>query len=92
MPADQDPATNHLVYSLCSVKQLSKCSRQPGTQQYSKYTGYAQTYQWGGIHQDTTPRDSWQRRCTEIVAIDALQFRNFLEQFSPEKINRELNK
>uniref|UniRef100_A0A4W6F2X2 poly(ADP-ribose) glycohydrolase n=1 Tax=Lates calcarifer TaxID=8187 RepID=A0A4W6F2X2_LATCA len=70
----------------------NECLIITGTQQYSKYTGYAQTYQWGGIHQDTIPRDSWQRRCTEIVAIDALQFRNFLEQFSPEKINRELNK
>lgn len=37
-------------------------------------------------------RDSWQRKCTEIVAIDALQFKNFLEQFKPEKLNRELNK
>lgn len=27
-----------------------------GTQQYSKYTGYAQTYQWSGRHHDTTPR------------------------------------
>lgn len=37
-------------------------------------------------------RDDWQRRCTEIVAIDALKFRHFLEQFLPEKIVRELNK
>jgi len=37
-------------------------------------------------------RDDWQRRCTEIVAIDALHFKNFLEQFQPERINRELNK
>lgn len=63
-----------------------------GTQQYSKYTGYSQTYKWAGCHQDTTPRDGWRRRCTEIVAIDALQFRNFFEQFHPDKINRELNK
>uniref|UniRef100_A0A3Q3WZK9 poly(ADP-ribose) glycohydrolase n=1 Tax=Mola mola TaxID=94237 RepID=A0A3Q3WZK9_MOLML len=63
-----------------------------GTQQYSKYTGYAQTYQWSGSHHATTPRDEWQRRYTEIVAIDALQFRTFLEQFRPDKINRELNK
>ncbi|XP_071319586.1 poly(ADP-ribose) glycohydrolase-like isoform X2 [Trachinotus anak] len=70
----------------------NECLIITGTQQYSKYTGYAQTYQWGGSNQDTTPRDGWQRRCTEIVAIDALQFRNFLEQFKPEKINRELNK
>lgn len=63
-----------------------------GTQQFSKYTGYAQTYKWAGRHHDTTPRDGWQRRCTEIVAIDALHFRSFMEQFKPEKIDRELNK
>ncbi|XP_034414720.1 poly(ADP-ribose) glycohydrolase-like isoform X3 [Cyclopterus lumpus] len=70
----------------------NECVIITGTQQYSTYTGYAQTYQWDGSHQDTTPRDGWQRRCTEIVAIDALQFKNFLEQFKPEKLNRELNK
>ncbi|XP_059181255.1 poly(ADP-ribose) glycohydrolase isoform X2 [Centropristis striata] len=70
----------------------NECLIITGTQQYSKYSGYAQTYQWDGSHQDTTPRDDWQRRCTEIVAIDALQFKSFLEQFQPEKLNRELNK
>uniref|UniRef100_A0A672YG83 poly(ADP-ribose) glycohydrolase n=1 Tax=Sphaeramia orbicularis TaxID=375764 RepID=A0A672YG83_9TELE len=70
----------------------NECLIITGTQQYSKYTGYAHTYQWSGSHQDITPRDDWQRRCTEIVAIDALQFRRFLDQFQPEKINRELNK
>ncbi|XP_071763903.2 poly(ADP-ribose) glycohydrolase [Centroberyx gerrardi] len=70
----------------------NECLIITGTQQYSKYTGYAQTYRWGGSHQDTTPRDGWQRKCTEIVAIDALQFRSFLEQFHPARLNRELNK
>ncbi|XP_019939188.2 poly(ADP-ribose) glycohydrolase-like isoform X1 [Paralichthys olivaceus] len=70
----------------------NECLIITGTQQYSKYTGYAQTYKWAGSHQDTTPRDGWQRRCTEIVAIDALHYKNFLEQFRLEKINRELNK
>ncbi|KAA8581435.1 hypothetical protein FQN60_003016 [Etheostoma spectabile] len=70
----------------------NECLIITGTQQYSKYTGYGQTYQWDGSHQDTIPSDGWQRRCTEIVAIDALQFKNFLEQFRPEKLNRELNK
>uniref|UniRef100_A0A4W5LSI7 PARG catalytic Macro domain-containing protein n=1 Tax=Hucho hucho TaxID=62062 RepID=A0A4W5LSI7_9TELE len=64
----------------------------PGTEQYSTYTGYADSYLWDGKHQDKTPRDTWQRRCTEIVAMDALKFRNFPEQFHPEKMNRELNK
>ncbi|XP_010779390.1 poly(ADP-ribose) glycohydrolase-like [Notothenia coriiceps] len=70
----------------------NECLIITGSQQYSKYTGYAQTYKWAGSHQDTTPRDGWQRRCTEIVAIDALQFKNFLEQFHPDRLNRELNK
>ncbi|KAK9530253.1 hypothetical protein VZT92_011768 [Zoarces viviparus] len=70
----------------------NECLIITGTEQYSKYTGYSHTYQWAGSHRDTTPRDDWQRRCTEIVAIDALQFKNFLQQFSPEKLNRELNK
>ncbi|KAM3859935.1 poly(ADP-ribose) glycohydrolase [Diretmus argenteus] len=70
----------------------NECLIITGTQQYSKYTGYAQTYKWGGSHQDTTLRDGWQRKCTEIVAIDALQFRSFLDQFQPTRINRELNK
>ncbi|KAM6963969.1 poly(ADP-ribose) glycohydrolase [Tautogolabrus adspersus] len=70
----------------------NECLIITGTQQYSKYKGYAQSYKWNGCHQDTTPRDGWQRRCTEIVAIDALQFKNFLEQFHPQRINRELNK
>ena len=38
------------------------------------------------------PRDDWQRRSTEVVAIDALHFRRYLDQFVPEKIRRELNK
>ncbi|XP_029311913.1 poly(ADP-ribose) glycohydrolase isoform X2 [Cottoperca gobio] len=70
----------------------NECLIITGTQQYSKYTGYSRTYQWAGSHQDKTPRDGWQRRCTEIVAIDALQFKNFLEQFRPDRLNRELNK
>ncbi|KAM9716529.1 poly(ADP-ribose) glycohydrolase isoform 2-T2 [Menidia menidia] len=70
----------------------NECLIITGTQQYSKYKGYSQTYEWDGSCQDTTPSDDWQRRCTEIVAIDALQFRNFLEQFQPERIRRELNK
>lgn len=70
----------------------NECLIITGTQQFSKYTGYAHTYKWAGRHHDTSPRDGWQRRCTEIVAIDALQFRSFMEQFKPDKINRELNK
>ncbi|XP_069096766.1 poly(ADP-ribose) glycohydrolase isoform X2 [Pleurodeles waltl] len=70
----------------------NECLIITGTEQYSEYTGYAETYKWDRCHEDETPRDEWQRRTTEIVAIDALPFRNHLEQFLPQKMVRELNK
>uniref|UniRef100_A0A3Q4B744 poly(ADP-ribose) glycohydrolase n=1 Tax=Mola mola TaxID=94237 RepID=A0A3Q4B744_MOLML len=70
----------------------NECLIITGTEQYSKYSGYAESFKWKDSHKDETPRDEWQRRCTEIVAIDALKFTHFLEQFLPEKIDRELNK
>ncbi|TKS85669.1 Poly(ADP-ribose) glycohydrolase [Collichthys lucidus] len=72
--------------------EYNECLIITGTEQYSKYSGYAESYKWKESHKDETPRDDWQRRCTEIVAIDALKFRHFLEQFLPEKMVRELNK
>ncbi|XP_030630735.1 poly(ADP-ribose) glycohydrolase [Chanos chanos] len=63
-----------------------------GSEQYSKYTGYSDSYKWAGDHEDKILRDRWQRRCTEIVAIDALQVRSFTQQFHPQKMTRELNK
>ncbi|KAL7889947.1 hypothetical protein AOLI_G00022050 [Acnodon oligacanthus] len=70
----------------------NECLIITGTEQYSKYSGYAESYKWKDNHKDETPRDEWQRRCTEIVALDALKYRHFMEQFHPDKITRELNK
>ncbi|KAM3862983.1 poly(ADP-ribose) glycohydrolase [Diretmus argenteus] len=72
--------------------EYNECLIITGTEQYSKYSGYAESYKWKDSYKDETPRDNWQRRCTEIVALDALKFRHFLEQFHPEKMTRELNK
>ncbi|KAM6997259.1 poly(ADP-ribose) glycohydrolase [Tautogolabrus adspersus] len=72
--------------------EANECLIITGTEQYSKYSGYAESYEWKESCKDETPRDDWQRICTEIVAIDALKFRHFLEQFLPEKMTRELNK
>lgn len=74
------------------VLESNECLIITGTEQYSKHSGYAETYKWVSSYEDETPRDDWQRRCTEIVAIDACKYRHFLEQFLPEKITRELNK
>ncbi|XP_071071989.1 poly(ADP-ribose) glycohydrolase isoform X3 [Dasypus novemcinctus] len=70
----------------------NECLIITGSEQYSEYTGYAETYRWARSHEDGSERDDWQRRCTEVVAIDALHFRRYLDQFLPEKIRRELNK
>uniref|UniRef100_A0A3Q0SSL8 poly(ADP-ribose) glycohydrolase n=1 Tax=Amphilophus citrinellus TaxID=61819 RepID=A0A3Q0SSL8_AMPCI len=72
--------------------EYNECLIITGAEQYSRYSGYAESYKWEESYKDETPRDDWQRRCTEIVAIDALKYRHFLEQFLPEKMTRELNK
>ncbi|XP_016323275.1 poly(ADP-ribose) glycohydrolase-like isoform X2 [Sinocyclocheilus anshuiensis] len=74
------------------VLDSDECLIITGTEQYSKYSGYAESFKWKASHKDEIPRDGWQRRCTEIVAMDALRYRNFMEQFQPEKMTRELNK
>ncbi|KAM9804159.1 poly(ADP-ribose) glycohydrolase [Neosynchiropus ocellatus] len=70
----------------------NECLIITGAEQYSKYTGYSDSYKWKESYNDETPRDDWQRRCVEIVAVDALKYRHFFEQFFPEKMTRELNK
>ncbi|XP_073775171.1 poly(ADP-ribose) glycohydrolase isoform X2 [Danio rerio] len=70
----------------------NECLIITGAEQFSRYSGYANTYRWAGNHDDQTPRDEWLRRHTEIVAIDALQYRSFLQQFQPDCLRRELNK
>ncbi|XP_048472210.1 poly(ADP-ribose) glycohydrolase isoform X3 [Rhincodon typus] len=70
----------------------NECLIVTGTEQYSVYKGYADTYKWAGHYNDKTPRDTWQRCNTEIVAIDALPFRCYFDQFSPCNLKREINK
>ena len=63
-----------------------------GCERFSNYTGYGDTFRWAGNHIDPTPRDTWGRRCTEVVAIDALVVPNHTEQFQTYHVRRELNK
>ncbi|XP_077115453.1 poly(ADP-ribose) glycohydrolase isoform X2 [Ranitomeya variabilis] len=70
----------------------NECLIITGADQYSEYKGYAESYRWDNAHNDEAPRDHWQRRTTEIVAIDAFHFRCHIDQFAPDKIKRELNK
>ncbi|XP_051896901.1 poly(ADP-ribose) glycohydrolase-like isoform X2 [Pristis pectinata] len=70
----------------------TECLVITGAQRYSDYTGYSDTYRWVRSHCDSTPRDSWLRRCTEIVAIDAINFGNPRHQYKPRYLERELTK
>ncbi|XP_065364267.1 poly(ADP-ribose) glycohydrolase isoform X2 [Calliphora vicina] len=63
-----------------------------GCERYSNYTGYANSFQWAGNHEDNTPRDSSRRLMCHIVAIDALHFQDSAHQYHEELMLRELNK
>ncbi|XP_078522897.1 poly(ADP-ribose) glycohydrolase-like [Lissotriton helveticus] len=69
-----------------------ECLLITGAEQYSRYAGYCRNFKWTESMKDSTPRDAWQRRCIEIVAIDAIRFRDTREQFTGASIDRDLNK
>ncbi|KAJ0175553.1 hypothetical protein K1T71_008712 [Dendrolimus kikuchii] len=63
-----------------------------GCERYSKYTGYANTFQWAGDFKDTTPHDSSGRKRCAVLAMDALPYSNVVHEFKRVTIARELNK
>ncbi|KAJ1091696.1 hypothetical protein NDU88_004813 [Pleurodeles waltl] len=69
-----------------------ECLLITGAEQYSRYQGYSRDFVCEGAMRDETPRDYWQRRCIEIVAIDAIRFRDPRDQFTRASIERDLNK
>ncbi|XP_064164886.1 poly(ADP-ribose) glycohydrolase isoform X1 [Anguilla rostrata] len=70
----------------------TECLKITGSQRYSDYFGYSDDFTCLGHHKDETSRDEWWRRYRQIVAIDALNFKNPREQFNMKKVTRELNK
>lgn len=63
-----------------------------GTEQFNLYSGYASSFKFEGNYTDTTPFDNYKRRKCRIVAIDALNYRNYQEQFNEKNLVRDLNK
>ena len=84
-----------------------------GCEQFSVYSGYADSFRWRGSFNDVTPvlvisnhsislamhnfpyplfRDDWGRRMCEVVAMDALVFHSYREQFKTHRVDRELGK
>lgn len=70
----------------------NECLIMKGCERYSSYEGYGPTFKWAGDYKDVTPRDTSKRHKCTIVAIDAIPFRNRLDQYQEHKIKRELNK
>uniref|UniRef100_A0A4W5RTH7 poly(ADP-ribose) glycohydrolase n=1 Tax=Hucho hucho TaxID=62062 RepID=A0A4W5RTH7_9TELE len=70
----------------------NECLFITGSQQFSQYSGYSDTFKWIGPHRDNIERDEWQRLHRQIVAMDALHFRHQREQYNMKQITRELNK
>ena len=63
-----------------------------GAERFSDYSGYADSFQFTGNHNDMTLRDGSGRRNTSIVAMDALHFSRREDQYSRPKVDRELRK
>ena len=61
-------------------------------ERFSDHVGYAGSFKWAGDHVDQTLRDSWGRRYTQIVAIDAEPQISNAMLFSRPSIQRELEK
>ena len=47
--------------------------------------GYGSAFEWAGDYEDSTPRDSWARKKTTIVAMDAVHFTSVQAQFKVGK-------
>jgi len=67
-----------------------------GVERTSKFKGYGRSFKYNGDHNDNYIRfDKWNRRSTEIVAIDATHYSPSLKkyiQFSAKETLREMNK
>ncbi|XP_030004755.1 poly(ADP-ribose) glycohydrolase isoform X2 [Sphaeramia orbicularis] len=70
----------------------NECLIITGSQQFSIYSGFSDSFEWAGPHADHLKRDEWARLQRQILAIDALHFRHRGEQYNMIKVTRELNK
>ncbi|XP_072228491.1 poly(ADP-ribose) glycohydrolase [Leuresthes tenuis] len=83
-----------LIVSRLFTEKLTdnECLIITGSQQFSRYSGFSNSFEWGGPYEDHLQRDEWDRLKRQILAIDALNFKHRMEQYSMRKITRELNK
>ncbi|KAM7368544.1 hypothetical protein PAMP_012878 [Pampus punctatissimus] len=70
----------------------NECLIITGSQQFSCYSGFGDSFEWAGPHEDHLNRDEWARLQRQILAIDALHFKHRREQYNMINVTRELNK
>lgn len=46
-----------------------------GVERFSSYEGYADTFTWKSAYTDKIPRDHFLRKETQVIAIDALNYK-----------------
>nr|XP_033502010.1 poly(ADP-ribose) glycohydrolase [Epinephelus lanceolatus] len=83
-----------LIVSRLFTEKLAdnECLIVTGSQKFSCYSGFGDSFEWAGPHEDRVDRDEWARLKRQILAIDALHFRHRRDQYSMIKVTRELNK
>ncbi|CAF3718551.1 unnamed protein product [Rotaria sp. Silwood1] len=77
---------------ICQVMLSNECIFLIGCEQYVTYSGYARTFKAKDNFIDKTPKDSWGRKLSHVVAMDAINYLNPLNQYTIESMNRELIK
>ncbi|XP_068190654.1 poly(ADP-ribose) glycohydrolase isoform X2 [Antennarius striatus] len=70
----------------------NECLVVTGCQQFSRHSGFGDTFEWAGPYEDCVQMDEWARRQRHIVAIDALNFKHRMEQYNMRHVTRELKK
>ncbi|XP_070781013.1 poly(ADP-ribose) glycohydrolase [Enoplosus armatus] len=70
----------------------NECLIITGSQQFSCCSGFGDTFEWAGPHEDTLDRDKWNRLQRQVLAIDAVNFKNRRDQYNMRKVTRELDK
>ncbi|CAJ1070009.1 poly(ADP-ribose) glycohydrolase [Xyrichtys novacula] len=70
----------------------NECLVITGSQQFSRYSGFGDTFEWAGPHKDNLPKDEWSRWQRQILAIDAVFFKDRRDQYNMLKVTRDLNK
>ncbi|XP_077944811.1 poly(ADP-ribose) glycohydrolase [Gasterosteus aculeatus] len=83
-----------LIVSRLFTEKLAdnECLIVTGSQQFSSYSGFGDSFEWAGPHEDVLRRDTWARLQRQIVAIDAVHFKQRRDQYNMISVRRELNK